>query len=941
MDSFFIMLALLVLAGPVIAIVAVIQNSGLRNRIDMLAARLDAAERMLRRMTESEAPSRPPPLPERGAEEPPPPEAAPEAKAAPEAEAAPEPEEAETEPPEAEAPPIAARVTDETATGEVPPAAPAEPPELAPAEPLRSRAETVEHALTARWMVWLGALAVGLSAVFLFSYAIEQGWLGPLPRVVLGLALGAALIAGGEWTFRHPIPGLARAVSPDYVPPALTAAGLFALYASVYAAHGLFGLIGREMAFAGLGAVGFAGLVLALRQGWFVALLGLAGGYAMPALLESQSPAPVPVFLYVFALTTGCLAVMVFRKWPFLSVATIAGSLGWPLIWFFEVWSIADQGVLSLYAVATAASFALLSVGFPVKRPDTPATAWLGAMIADTSGMGFVAMGAVLVILAQLSNFNEAAFVFLGLYAGMAMVLGIRRAAFESLGVAGAGVMAVAFLLWPEPGALTIPPELARHNIQNWGDTFGPIAMPAEFLIFARAALGFSALYGIGGLLALGRAATPAVWAALSAGVPLFLFTVVYWRIGGFSLSIDWGLLAAALAALQLGAASVVHRFTGMEKRDEPLALYAAGCTAALALAFTCVLRDAWLTVALSAELLALALIWTRLPVQHLRTIAYLVAGVVLVRLVMNPAILDYHRGGGNLFTWVIYGYGLPAAAFLLASRRFGDARTDPLAAFCEAGGLAFALLTVTLQLRAWTAGTLWQPPYDLFDQAVQTAWWLVVAAVLMRREIGERSKSAFYGGRILLGLAALQVGLGALLSENPLFVAHAVGTLPLVNLLGLAYLVPAVLFWWIAADRRIDLPDQVRSALLGGAGVLVFVYLSLEVRHAFWGDVISQSWERRASDAEVYAYSAVWIAYALALLALGIRRDAPVVRYASLTVLGVAVAKVFLYDMADLTGLYRVASFLGLGLVLIGAGYVYRRFVFRPAVEEEPGAET
>ena len=88
----------------------------------------------------------------------------------------------------------------------------------------RDRAEGVEQALTSRWLVWLGAVAVGLSAVFLFSYAIEQGWLGPLPRVVMGLALGAALIAGGEWAHRHPIPGLARAVKPDYVPQALTAA---------------------------------------------------------------------------------------------------------------------------------------------------------------------------------------------------------------------------------------------------------------------------------------------------------------------------------------------------------------------------------------------------------------------------------------------------------------------------------------------------------------------------------------------------------------------------------------------------------------------------------------------------------------------------------------------------------------------------------------------
>jgi uncharacterized membrane protein len=56
--------------------------------------------------------------------------------------------------------------------------------------------------------------------------------------------------------------------------------------------------------------------------------------------------------------------------------------------------------------------------------------------------------------------------------------------------------------------------------------------------------------------------------------------------------------------------------------------------------------------------------------------------------------------------------------------------------------------------------------------------------------------------------------------------------------------------------------------------------------------------------------------------------------RYASLGVLVIAVLKVFLFDMAGLTGLYRVGSFLGLGLALIGIGFVYQRFVFpSPAV--------
>ncbi len=59
-----------------------------------------------------------------------------------------------------------------------------------------------------------------------------------------------------------------------------------------------------------------------------------------------------------------------------------------------------------------------------------------------------------------------------------------------------------------------------------------------------------------------------------------------------------------------------------------------------------------------------------------------------------------------------------------------------------------------------------------------------------------------------------------------------------------------------------------------------------------------------------------------------GIRSDERRLRLAALGVIGLVCAKVFLIDMADLTGLWRVLSFLGLGLALIGLGAVHRRFV-------------
>ena len=40
-------------------------------------------------------------------------------------------------------------------------------------------------------------------------------------------------------------------------------------------------------------------------------------------------------------------------------------------------------------------------------------------------------------------------------------------------------------------------------------------------------------------------------------------------------------------------------------------------------------------------------------------------------------------------------------------------------------------------------------------------------------------------------------------------------------------------------------------------------------------------------------------------------------------------VAKVFLIDMSDLTGIYQSLSFIGLGIVLLGVGWLYQRLLF------------
>jgi uncharacterized membrane protein len=63
-----------------------------------------------------------------------------------------------------------------------------------------------------------------------------------------------------------------------------------------------------------------------------------------------------------------------------------------------------------------------------------------------------------------------------------------------------------------------------------------------------------------------------------------------------------------------------------------------------------------------------------------------------------------------------------------------------------------------------------------------------------------------------------------------------------------------------------------------------------------------------------------------VAALIAGLRRDLSRLRSAALVLLLATVAKVFLYDLSMLTSLYRVASFVGVGLLLLAGAFAYQR---------------
>jgi uncharacterized membrane protein len=143
---------------------------------------------------------------------------------------------------------------------------------------------------------------------------------------------------------------------------------------------------------------------------------------------------------------------------------------------------------------------------------------------------------------------------------------------------------------------------------------------------------------------------------------------------------------------------------------------------------------------------------------------------------------------------------------------------------------------------------------------------------------------------------------------------------------------------WALLRDGGSRLETGSRLALfsLGGVGLLAASSLAWiePLRHALVeanrgnDTVLAATLAQRIQT----GLSILWTLYAAATLATGFVRNLQSLRWAALGLFGLVITKVFLVDLSDLPGVYRVISFLVLGLVLLGVSYFYQRAARRPA---------
>ena len=384
---------------------------------------------------------------------------------------------------------------------------------------------------------------------------------------------------------------------------------------------------------------------------------------------------------------------------------------------------------------------------------------------------------------------------------------------------------------------------------------------------------------------------------------------------------------AGARSGLLLGLAAVATSFvqwvveTNVRPIDPALAWIGFGvllASAALFLLFPLARRSIW---------------------SESRTIAWTAPLAVLC---WFPALVEMRRaaGPGNrhaipaLALALLY---LAGAAWALGDRRAeiqadrGSHRSSVAALGLRALALAAPFLAIAL------AGSLGRSPWG-----PAAAGLCLGCAVLWKLADDPPLKYAALGGA---GISFLILLVEALVSPLQTF------PYPLVSGLGFDFFLPAaaaVAAGWIGHAREIERARPAEKgfyasglpvffALSGIAGIgSLLVWITVEVERLFARE---PTFHVRFGDrpAQDLSLSIAWALFALLLLLFGTSRKLGALRWMSLFLLLATIGKVFLLDLEDLAGLYRVGSFLGLALSLLVVSLLYQRFVFRKPRTEGP----
>jgi uncharacterized membrane protein len=309
--------------------------------------------------------------------------------------------------------------------------------------------------------------------------------------------------------------------------------------------------------------------------------------------------------------------------------------------------------------------------------------------------------------------------------------------------------------------------------------------------------------------------------------------------------------------------------------------------------------------------------------------------GAALLPVMAVVAVKDWQHAHTTLLAWgwLVWPAAWVAHCFSLRAAEAARSGNPPVEgdARIEASFLPFLHTASAIALVAWTAweasewvgrympaGTVWM--------ACAAAWAAIVYLGLTARFANSSrwpvaayrdayTTSAGTTVAALLGVWFAIVNVVSPGTPSPL------PYVPLANPLDITLVATLAVLWsWARRFGRFD-----ERTLYGWFGACVFLFVNAVVFRTMhqWGDVPWRLSALLASKPLQAALTLTWTATALPLMVIACRRSIRPLWMAGAALLAIVVGKLFLIDLAALSGLPRVVAFLGVGALLLLIGYL------------------
>ena len=751
----------------------------------------------------------------------------------------------------------------------------------------------LEKAAGIRWTTWVGAVVLILGVGLFVKYAFDHRWLGPAARVILGVVVGLALMAGGERFVRRQMRVLGQG---------LVGVGLATLYISLYAAYGFYELLPQPVVFGLMAAVTIVGTALAVvHDAMTIGVLAILGGFLTPVMLSTGRDSRDALFAYLLLLDLGVLAVMIFKRWRALDILAFVGTSLLFAGWYIQF---GHAPTFSLApTVAWLAAFYLVFLVGPVMHPLRA-----GMAIAHEQFLIAVANAAWMFGWSYTLLYPEHRSVLGVMTLGMAgayLVLGIltrRRIREDDRALLGFMTLALTLAI------VAIPISLDMQ------------AVTIAWALMACVLLHLAYIYDylpvrIGSLVPL----------ALATGRIL----TIHWPLhhGTFVPFVNPAFGTAALVAMATAVYAIIHQRHASRATDIDLWLRTATAIAAAFLGLVLVHSELWAWLHLSAReewtRWATSLVWTAGAIGFvaaavwLASVNTLACGLVCWGVAASLCIWGYGEAIKGDWTILFNGRFLASVAACATlwvygglSRRHGPRWMLSEREACLISERLFGL--GVLVMAAFCSAETWQWFGTHGDRYTVRClligvWTLVSWALLALRP---RLPGLLIEGLVCLAVACMLAGFAYDLAFPKAWVY-----LNARHLVSLGAVVTLLVYARACHGLSME--------LLGLGTLLLLVLLSVETYKGFLyaiGDPHRAAWIAQM------ALSILWGCFATVLLAVGFMRHVRPLRLAALGLFGLTAGKLAVVDLANIQEVYRIISFVALGGLMIGASYLYHR---------------